>query len=75
MTEKLDVRLDGRSIALEHLDITSYLSAPNRINSCNKHEGAVYHIFTDLIDSGWQKKHTAFYNSATHNLDKIVETP
>jgi hypothetical protein len=34
MTDKLDVRLDGRSIELEQLDITSYLSAPNVINTC-----------------------------------------
>jgi hypothetical protein len=30
MRDKFDVRLDGRSIDIEHLDITSYLSAPNR---------------------------------------------
>jgi len=42
--------LDGRSIDIEHLDITSYLSAPNRINTCNKHLGTVYRIFTDLSD-------------------------
>jgi hypothetical protein len=47
MTDKLDVRLDGRSIDLEHLDITSYLSAPNLINTCNSHLGTVYCIFTD----------------------------
>ena len=33
VADKLDVRLDGRSIDIEHLDITSYLSAPNRINT------------------------------------------
>jgi len=32
MRDTFHVRLDGRSIDLEHLDITSYLSAPNRIN-------------------------------------------
>ena len=32
MTDKLDVRLEGRSIDIGHLDITSYLSAPSRIN-------------------------------------------
>ena len=47
MTDKLDVRHDGRSIDIAHLDITSYLSAPNRINTCNKHVGTVYRIFTD----------------------------
>jgi len=50
MTDKLDIRLDGRSIVIEQLDITSYLSAPNRINSCNKQVRTVYLIFTDLSD-------------------------
>jgi len=49
MRDKFYERLDGRSI-LEHLDITSYLSAPNRINTCNKHLGTVYRIFTDLSE-------------------------
>ena len=37
MTDKLDVLYEGRFIDLEQLDITSYLSAPNRFNSCNKY--------------------------------------
>ena len=45
-------RLDVGSIDIEHLDITSYLSAPNRINTCNTHVGTVYRIFTDLSDTG-----------------------
>ena len=66
-------RLYGRSIELKHLDITSYLSAPNLINTCNTHVGTVYRIFTDLSDMGFFGKHTALYNLATHSMDKIVE--
>jgi len=73
MRDTFDVRLDGCSIDLEHLDITSYLSAPNRINTCNEHVGTVYRIFTDLSDMGWWKKHSPLYNLATHSMDKIVE--
>jgi hypothetical protein len=73
MTDKLDVRLNGRSIDLEHLDITSYLSAPNRINTYNKHLGTVYRIFVDLTDMGWLEKHTAMYNIATHDMGKILQ--
>jgi ankyrin repeat protein len=73
MTDKFDVRLEGRSIDLEQLDITSYLSAPNRINTCNFHAGTVYRIFTNLSDMGWLEKHTAMYNSVTHSIDKIVD--
>ena len=72
MADKLDVRLDGRSIDLEHLDITSYLSAPNRINTCNKHVGTVYRVFVDLSDMDWKGKHTALYTLAMHSMDKIV---
>ena len=73
MTDKFDVRLDGCSIDIEHLAITSYLSAPNRINTCNKHVGTVYRIFTDLSLVGWHKKHTPLYNLETHSMKKIVE--
>jgi hypothetical protein len=73
MTDKLDVRLDGRSIDLKHLDVTSYLSAPNRVNTCNAHVGTVYRIFVDLSDMGWLEKHTALYNIAAHDIQKIVE--
>jgi len=74
MTDQLDVLYDGRSTDLQTLDITSYLSAPNLINACNKHVGTVYRIFPDLSDMGWLGKNTAMYNLATHNMDKIVET-
>ena len=73
MTDKLDVRLDGRSIDIEHLDITSYLSAPNRINTCNLHAGTVYRIFPDLSRMGWLGKHTALYTIQVHGMDNIVQ--
>jgi len=63
MTERLDIGMDRRSIDIEQLDITSYLSAPNRINTWNKHVRAVYHIFTD---SGWQEKLIAFCNLVSY---------
>jgi hypothetical protein len=72
MTDKFDVRLDGRSIDIQHLDITSYLSAPNLINTCNLHVGTVYRIFPDLSDKGWLKKHTALYTIQAHDMDNIV---
>jgi len=73
MADNLDVRLHGCSIHLQHLDITSYLSAPNIINTCKRHLGTVYRIFTDLSDMGRKEKHTPLYNLATHSMDKIVE--
>jgi hypothetical protein len=73
MRENLDVRHEGRSIDLKQLDITSYLSAPNLINTCNSHLGTVYRIFTDLSDMESLSKHTALYNLVTHSMDKIVK--
>jgi len=73
MRYRFDVRLDGSSIEIKHLDITSYLTAPNRINTCNAQLGTVYHIFPDLSDMGWWERNTALYNLASHSLDKIVK--
>jgi hypothetical protein len=73
VADELDVLYDERSIDLEHLDTTSYLSAPNRINTCNTHVGTVYRVFTDLSDMEWLEKCTVLYNRATHSMDKIVE--
>jgi hypothetical protein len=56
MTDILDVWLYGRSIELERLEITSYLSAPSLINTCKSHLGTVYRIFFDLSDMGWRGK-------------------
>jgi len=73
MADKFDVRLDGHTVDLKHLDITSYLSAPNRTNTSNTHLGTVYRIFPDLSDMGWWEKSTALYNLETHSMDKIVQ--
>jgi len=73
MIDTFDVRQNGGDSVLQNLDITSYLSAPNRINTCNSHVGAVYRIYIDSSDMGWWAKHTAVYNAATHSMNKILE--
>jgi len=73
MIDTFDVRQNDGESVLQHLDITSYLSAPNRINTCNSHVGKVYRIFIDSTNMGWWAKHTALYNAATHSMDKILE--
>jgi len=73
MADKFDVGLHEISIDLQHLDITSYLSASNSINTCNSHLETVYRIFSDLSDMDWKEKHTPFYNLATHSMNKIVQ--
>jgi len=59
-------------IDINTLDITSYLSAPNRINTCNPHIGKIYRIFVDLSDMSYLEKNTPMYNKATHNMTKIL---
>ena len=73
MESDFDIRYNdlsaGRSIFIKNLDITSYLSAPNRINTSNHHIGKLYRIFVDLSD--W--KLYEIYDKATHSLDRILK--
>jgi hypothetical protein len=49
--DKLSPRYSKKtSIDIYSLDITIYLSAPNRINTFNKHVGKIYRIIIDLSD-------------------------
>jgi hypothetical protein len=61
---------NGSSIVLQHLDITSYLSAPNLINTCKRHLGTVCRILTDFSRLSWWNKYI-FYLAKTHESDKI----
>ena len=72
MSDAFQLGCNGSSIDLEHLDITSYLPAPNPLNTCKSHLGTVYRIFTDSSATRWQQNHTPMYNLATHDMDKIV---
>jgi hypothetical protein len=72
MLEKM-AKNHGISIDLQHLDISSYLSAPNRINTCNSHVGTVYRILINVSNMGFLEKHTVLYTVATHKMSKILE--
>ncbi|KAI2795594.1 hypothetical protein BLOT_016641 [Blomia tropicalis] len=64
-----DVRYDNvEKLPIDSLDITSYLSAPNRINTCNKHVGKIYRVFIDF------DKKSLLYDLQTHSLDNILKT-
>jgi hypothetical protein len=73
MTNTFDVSNEGRSTDIEHLDITSYLSAPNLINTYNSHLGTVYRVVIDTSDMGWWDRNTLEYTFATHDKNKIVQ--
>lgn len=71
LRESAEFRYDS-SIVLDRLDITCYLSAPNRINGCNMHLGAIYRVITDLTDMSYYQKKTPLYNLATHDMQKML---
>jgi hypothetical protein len=75
MADKLNVHSDGGFIDLQHLDISSYLSAPNRVNTCDEHVGTKYRTFVDLFDMGSLDRDNPLYecNLATHDMDDILE--
>jgi len=73
MIDTFELRQNGGDSVLQNLDITSYLSAPNRINTCNSHVGTVYRIYIDTSDMGWFAKHTSVYDVKTHSMDKILK--
>lgn len=51
MADTFSVRYDeNKSIDINSLDITSYQSAPNRINTFNRHVGKLYRIFISFSD-------------------------
>ncbi|KAI2796111.1 hypothetical protein BLOT_016031 [Blomia tropicalis] len=71
LQREFDVRYDNvKKLCIDCLDITSYLSAPNRINTCNPHVGKIYRVFIDFDNESFLNE----YNLYTHSLDNILET-
>jgi len=68
MESDFEIRSNHSSICIKDLDITSYLSAPNLINTSNQHVGKVYRILTDLSDLSDK----TLYVKETHKMDKIL---
>ncbi|KAI2802355.1 hypothetical protein BLOT_009800 [Blomia tropicalis] len=71
LQSNFDVRYDNvEKLPIDSLDITSYLSAPNQINTCNKHVGKIYRVFINFSKKSFFNE----YNLQTHDLDNILET-
>jgi len=51
------------SIDVYSLDITSYLSAPNRINTFNRHVGKIYRIITNISEEEEEEEDNTDNNS------------
>nr|WP_166155389.1 Mbeg1-like protein [Neochlamydia sp. AcF84]NGY94883.1 hypothetical protein [Neochlamydia sp. AcF84] len=72
MIKKLQPRIKEEKLNLKYLDITSYLSAPNPVNICNRHVGTIYRIYPNLEDYHGllaQKK----YILDAHSIEKITQ--
>jgi len=63
---------------IHQLDITTYVSAPNRVNTCHQHLGTVYRVFPAFPenterDGVWGKmKDYLGYNGQTHSMKGIA---
>ncbi len=53
---KPNIENSATKFHIEDLPITTYLSAPNLINSCNGHPGTVYRLYPEIKLDGWSKR-------------------
>lgn len=74
MLKKLKEKFETEEnkIALNSLSITSYLSAPNQVNTCNEHFGKVYRIFFDTSKMNYMDRNLG-YTLMTHSIENIVK--
>ncbi|WP_261368573.1 tetratricopeptide repeat protein [Wolbachia pipientis] len=64
---------DDNSLSLSYLDITSYLSAPNLVNTCCLHLGTIYRVFIEDLPPERSSWDFAKYTKETHSIVKIEE--
>lgn len=53
---------------IRDLNIVTYLSAPNFVNSCNQHVGRVYRLFPKITKPGTVEKVTGWFNLLGNKL-------
>lgn len=63
---------ETQPIVLESLSITSYLSAPNQVNTCNEHFGKVFRIFIDTSKMNFMNRNVG-YTLMMHSIENIVK--
>jgi hypothetical protein len=59
-------------IHLDSLSITSYLSAPNQVNTCNEHFGRVFRVFVETSKMNFLHRNIG-YTLITHSIENIVK--
>jgi len=67
--EKLNATHADGKVDLDALDITSYLSYPNIVNTAHRHVGTLYSLMPDVGKAQWRPD---WYTRATHSMDNIV---
>ncbi len=68
---RYNAKRETAKLSLNALDIKSYLSAPNQINTCNMHVGVIYRLFPKLTIG--KKPFDLFsYTLKTHSLAKLL---
>ena len=65
----LKTHIDSTGIKESTLDITTYLSYPNLINTCNQHVGTVYTLMPDV--GGWAQL-PGFHLAQVHSMTNIL---
>jgi hypothetical protein len=68
--EKLQSQLDAGQVNLTQLDITTYLSYPNLVNTCNQHVGTAYSLVPEI--SSWSNV-PGWHLKQVHSMTHIVE--
>jgi hypothetical protein len=65
---------------IKHLEITTYLSAPNFVNTCHRHIGQVYRLYPDYEKEKWRiskvilPKYQALWSIFGHSLPLLLAT-
>lgn len=74
LLEGLQPRLESSyKIEVKGLDITSYLSRPNIVNTAMGHAGSVYALFPDVSDLSWLQRNTLGYTLKTHDKEFLLK--
>ena len=68
--KELESQFNSRQVDLMYLDITTYLSYPNLVNTCNPHVGTMYSFATEI--SSWQNV-CGEDSKQVYTMTKIVE--
>jgi len=68
--EKLNANHADGKIDVDALDITSYLSYPNIVNTAHHHVGTLYSLMPNVGDKA--KWHLDWYTRVTHSMDNII---